>query len=191
MGTVLYYIWDTLKSMLPAIPAAVLLRLGAIPLRRRKGLATTLRHEAGAAALILWMAALLVQTLGRPLVWPPVWMNNIPYEINLIPLYTIREIFARGATGYAIVNLLGNVLIFVPIGLLPPLLWRRMDRLGLCCAAGFSLSLLIEIAQLFSFRSPDVDDLLLNTLGAGVGFAVYYLCLKRWAGEKFRLRSRA
>ena len=189
MGTVLYYIWDTLRSMLPAIPAAILLRLAAIPLRKRRGLTTSFWHEAGAATLILWIFAVLVQTLGRPLVWPPVWMNNVPYEINLIPLYTIRGIFARGATGYAIVNLLGNVLIFAPIGLLPPLLWRWMDRLWPCCAAGLGLSLLIEIAQLFSFRSPDVDDLLLNTLGAAVGYGVWRLCLRGWIGEKLRLQG--
>ena len=190
MGTIRYYIWETLVSMLPAIPAAILLRLLAIPLRRRKGLASSFRHEAGTAALLLWISAVLVQTLGRPFIWPPVWLNNVPYEINLIPFYTIREMFAQGATGYAAVNLLGNVLIFAPIGLLPALLWRRMDCLWPCLGAGFGFSLFIEAAQLFSVRSPDVDDLLLNTLGTALGFALWRMCLKGWLGERFRLREK-
>lgn len=53
--------------------------------------------------------------------------------------------------------------------------FRRWRPVGARCAAiiGFCGSLAIEVAQLFSERCSDVDDLWLNTLGALAGYGVY------------------
>lgn len=68
-----------------------------------------------------------------------------------------------------------NVVMLVPFGFLAPLLWPRLDRLWRTALAGLSFSLLIELSQLVNYRSSDVDDLLMNTLGAVIGFAAYRL----------------
>lgn len=69
-----------------------------------------------------------------------------------------------------------NVLLFVPLGFFARTLWRR----GIVGAAaiGFAVSLLVEITQLtanfgtapYVYRIFDVDDLMNNTFGAGVGW---------------------
>lgn len=71
-----------------------------------------------------------------------------------------------------------NMLLFVPLGILLPLLWRSC-RLYKTVAIGFSLSLLIELSQLFNYRATDIDDLLMNTLGTLLGYLLYTLLLRR------------
>lgn len=92
-------------------------------------------------------------------------------QVNLLPFS--QEV---DWTGYAL-----NVLLFMPLGVLLPLLcpwWARLRRVA---AAGLSLSLLIEVSQLFNNRSTDVDDLLMNTLGAVLGFVLFRMIYRRCA----------
>ena len=77
-----------------------------------------------------------------------------------------------------------NAVMFAPFGFLLPVLWRGCRKWSVTTLAGFLLSLTIEILQMFCFRATDVDDLLMNTLGAGFGFFVAWLFFhKKWARE--------
>ena len=74
-----------------------------------------------------------------------------------------------------------NVLLFVPYGFALPLLWKKFRDGRRTAAAGFFLSLFIELAELFS-GITDTDDLILNTLGAWIGYlfaCVLLLCSRR------------
>lgn len=62
-----------------------------------------------------------------------------------------------------------NIVLFIPLGFVLPLLWKTRGRFILSIMSGFLLSLLIEIFQLFNFRAPDINDLFMNTLGATIG----------------------
>lgn len=66
-----------------------------------------------------------------------------------------------------------NVLLFMPLGVLLPLLWRKYRAFGNTVIFGFLLSLGIEISQLFTFRATDVNDLITNTLGTILGYFVW------------------
>lgn len=67
-------------------------------------------------------------------------------------------------------NVLGNVILFIPMGLLSPLLFFRGRFFLLTLLLGFILSLFIETAQyLFAARIFDIDDILLNVTGALIG----------------------
>ena len=91
-------------------------------------------------------------------------LSAMALELNLIP-------FSAGpidAVGYLL-----NVVLFVPLGFLLPLLWPKEDRFWKILLAGVSFSLLIELSQLLNLRSTDIDDLLLNTIGAVIGFALF------------------
>jgi len=66
-----------------------------------------------------------------------------------------------------------NVVLFLPFGFLVPLLWPKANRLPVIVPAGFAFSLLIELSQLLNNRASDVDDLLMNTLGALAGFLLF------------------
>lgn len=69
-------------------------------------------------------------------------------------------------------NLL-NVIMFVPTGVLLPLLWERYGGLKETARFGFLLSLLIECSQMFCWRLTDINDLIMNTLGAAAGWAIW------------------
>ena len=71
----------------------------------------------------------------------------------------------------------GNVLLFAPLGFLLPLLVPAIRRWWQVLAVGAGISLLIELYQLTwpLVRNASVDDLLMNALGALLGFAALRL----------------
>lgn len=79
---------------------------------------------------------------------------------------------------------IANVIMVMPLGFLLPLLWENYRKLWKTALAGFSLSLCIEILQLFTFRATDVDDLLMNTLGGIVGYGCYLLAVRLFSSWK-------
>lgn len=104
---------------------------------------------------------------------------ELPYiyprlNINLIPLWDITN----GAGAY-LVNSGLNILLFVPLGFILPLLWKEFRSRRSMCLTGFLLSLGIELAQLLNYRISDVDDLIMNTLGAWLGYELVMLLSRR------------
>jgi glycopeptide antibiotics resistance protein len=69
------------------------------------------------------------------------------------------------------------VLLFVPLGILVPLLLPRLGRPWRVLAVGAGVSLLVELAQLPmpGVRRADVNDLLMNVAGTGLGWLLYAL----------------
>lgn len=102
---------------------------------------------------------------------------------NLTPGLTIRNylyvIIHRSNDDvlfHCVINLLGNVLLFIPAGLLIPRLWqkqRNFFRFFFTCAMAI---LLVETVQLFTLLgSFDVDDIILNLFGMTLGFILFHL----------------
>lgn len=63
-----------------------------------------------------------------------------------------------------------NFFLFVPMGFLVPLLWKQYRTENHVLLFGFGTSFAIEVLQMFCGRTTDVDDLLMNTLGALIGY---------------------
>lgn len=63
-----------------------------------------------------------------------------------------------------------NVLLFIPLGLALPLLWKPFSSWWRTILFGFLASVFIETMQIFSFRATDINDLMTNTLGTAIGF---------------------
>jgi glycopeptide antibiotics resistance protein len=93
-------------------------------------------------------------------------------QMNFIPFATIADYFATENTGISLRNLVGNVIIFIPLGILLPILIQRFRKIIVILLVSFGFSLLVETIQLlFSMLgSFDVDDLILNTSGALIGY---------------------
>ena len=68
---------------------------------------------------------------------------------------------------------IANIIMFVPMGFLLPLLWANCSRLWKTVLFCFVFSLVIELMQLLNHRATDIDDLLMNTIGGAVGYAGY------------------
>ena len=76
-----------------------------------------------------------------------------------------------------VLNIFGNVVGFIPFGYILPIIDHRLRNWLLIVVNGFSLSLCVEVAQLiFRVGSFDVDDLMLNTLGALLGYILFWIC---------------
>ena len=71
-----------------------------------------------------------------------------------------------------------NVLLFIPLGTMLPLLWADFRPLWKTLLAGFGISFFIEVLQLFSLRATDVNDLITNTAGTLGGYCIGRLILK-------------
>ena len=107
----------------------------------------------------------------QPLLFDP--NQAYPFWINLEP---IVHLFEYEVYREAMVNLVGNTCMFVPVGIIWPVVFRELDRPWKVISAGVGYSLLIEILQLpFFGRCSDVDDLLLNSIGYVAGYGIYLL----------------
>jgi glycopeptide antibiotics resistance protein len=96
---------------------------------------------------------------------------------NFLPLHSIIGDLGHGGRDF-VVNFLGNLVAFLPIGLIPALVRPRSTaawHVGLFC---LTLSALIELLQYASGRRvADVDDLILNTLGGLLGYSGFrWMC---------------
>lgn len=109
------------------------------------------------------------------------------YHYNLTPFREIRRfiVYRRTLGWFAVLsNLLGNVLAFVPFGMILPMLPPKCRNFFHIVLLGVDFSLFVETIQLISkVGSFDVDDLILNTLGAALGYLVYRL-IRRYFRRK-------
>ena len=68
-----------------------------------------------------------------------------------------------------------NVVLLIPLGLLVPIIWEKLNKFSNILATGFMFTILIEASQLLNNRRTDIDDIILNVLGAVVGFGLFKL----------------
>ncbi|WP_245625143.1 VanZ family protein [Paenibacillus stellifer] len=136
------------------------------------------RSVAAAVCLVLYAACLIYWMFfgfGRSV---HLAMDE-PLSYNLVPFNTIR-LYLRAAAWLppqiVAVNLLGNVAVFVPLGMLlpPSCRMRSLLELLLWFIPGIFL---VEILQmLLRAGSFDVDDIILNGLGVWIGYGLLRLC---------------
>lgn len=114
--------------------------------------------------------------------------KSFPPRINLIPFIYL---FDYPVFREALLNLIGNTTMFIPLGVVWPSVFKKLNTHGKVIAAGVGYSLCIEILQLpFVDRVSDIDDLILNSLGFLTGYGIYLLAraigraVKRRRGRK-------
>ena len=96
-----------------------------------------------------------------------------PPRINLIPILYLFDYEIRRE---AMINFIGNTAMFLPLGIVWPSVFRKLDTPVKVILSGVATSLAIEILQLpFFDRVSDVDDLILNSLGFITGYGIYLL----------------
>lgn len=99
------------------------------------------------------------------LMFPP-RINLIPF-VNLLNYEILKEM---------LINVIGNTAMFIPIGVIWPVVFKKLDKPAKVLGAGAGFSLCIEILQLpFFDRVTDIDDLILNTAGFAIGYGIYLL----------------
>lgn len=115
---------------------------------------------------------------------------NFEHEIfwrshNFIPIATLYHYLFESEINLSIriKNIAGNILAFVPLGLLLPIIFKSCKSFHKVALIAFSLSLTFELTQLLlKIGSFDVDDILLNLLGSvlGTSFLLIFQFLKSY-----------
>ena len=129
-------------------------------------------------AVMLWL--LFFRSPGRieGLSYP----QQLRQNINIAPFYTIRNyihVLLNSSNGtlvrHCFINLVGNVIMFIPAGYLLTRLWKSQRNFFVFLLTCTALILLVELLQLLTLLgSFDVDDLILNLSGMFLG---YLLCI--------------
>jgi len=89
-------------------------------------------------------------------------------KINLQPFLMFKQ-FQIAST-----QVIGNLVMLLPLGIYIPLLFPRLAGFFKVCIICLSVSVSIELMQLITnARSTDIDDVILNTSGAIVGYIIY------------------
>lgn len=120
--------------------------------------------------------------------WTYVMMIYIWLVFSVTGTGTIWDIFSRGGLisslsranvsiipfqSVGIFTYCMNILMVMPLGFLLPYIWKSFRNIGRVTLAGFLLSAFIEFSQLFTNRLADIDDLIMNTIGAVLGYLVW------------------
>ncbi|MFJ6194972.1 VanZ family protein [Micromonospora sp. NPDC092111] len=151
------------------------------------------------AALAVWVLARRRSVTGTTPAWrmslaevgivygtvPWVWMimlpggqaGAVPGRVSLVPLRDLLTIFAGGPLTVT-VQVVGNLLVFAALGFLGPVRFAALASVPRILALAAGCSVLVETAQyvLRLDRVSSVDDVLLNTAGAGLAA----LASRRW-----------
>lgn len=130
------------------------------------------------AVFIFYLALVALLTLAPP----PLSQSNGLSGINLVPLIPSIQCFVPDPGQPPTANfcyriMLGNVVLFVPFGVLLPLVSARRITIGVLVITTVAASVAIEALQyagtlLGSPRWSDIDDVLLNLVGAIAGYAI-------------------
>ena len=105
---------------------------------------------------------------------------GIDLHPNLASLTCSSAILPRGSTAraFCVHNARGNVMLFSPLGILIPLVWRHLRfwrGIQIAIAVSCSIELVQYLLRAWINRSADVNDVVLNVLGASLGLALVFL----------------
>lgn len=201
--TLIWYIENIVRQvfqMLPCMAAALVTWSVLRPFRLRQlnaaGLVSPKRRELSLLCCVLFCAGLCALTLFpygfwgeclrmlweanyRPDFEFPDWKESIrtlkELPKSVTPFREIVRVTQGGPWLWFV--LWGNIGMFAPIGFCVPLLWRK-KRWYHALIIGGLFSFLIEFIQVFAGRVSDVDDIILNTSGALIGFFMYCVLRK-------------
>jgi glycopeptide antibiotics resistance protein len=99
----------------------------------------------------------------------------VKHEINLNPFAILVSLF-RDSFFYIVVNHIGNIILFMPLGYMLSVKWPHLTTQKILLI-GCLASLSIELTQLLiPNRCTDIDDIILNTLGTWLGGARVARC---------------
>ena len=104
---------------------------------------------------------------------------------NIIPfqnIYGILKMAYYGNLPLALRQIGGNLILFAPLGYLLPLIFNKFNAFVKIIITALIFSASIEIVQFvannfmgFPYRAADIDDIILNTIGAVMGYLLFKL----------------
>lgn len=176
MREALGYLVSMLPFALLSVPFSLLWRKQRKKHILKVGQETTKEHEIVSVLFIMFMSALISQT-----VIPEFFIGgngellfNRGYDrINLVPFKEIKRALSVGGS-FFLVNFVGNLAVFAPIAFFIALLYNKSGFFK-CVSITAVCSVFVEICQIPQDRGTDIDDVILNTLGGIAGYIIYLI----------------
>jgi len=128
-----------------------------------------MRFHSGKRALLYFLFASYLAAVYHLTGLPTVLFLTFDVNLNLVP----TALFTK-----ELVLSLLNIAMFVPLGFFLPLLCDRYRRLKNTLLFGIGATVFIELAQLFTYRATDINDVITNTVGSLLGFLLFRLFKK-------------
>ena len=133
--------------------------------------------------LIVYALGLLVLLFHRaPAHSGGPYVQELLRHVNLMPLKTIRLYWGLlrhprpPLVRLAVINLAGNVVMFIPLGYLLPSAFPRLQKVWRTMLACTGIICLVELCQMVTLLGTcDIDDLILNLLGCAIGYGLHFL----------------
>ena len=123
------------------------------------------------SVLMIWLLFFGSRTYGT---------GSVASRCNFVPLQTIRQMLVLmkdpdgSYVAFSAINLIGNVVMFVPLGFLLPKTYPKLKNFFRMLFWVIVIVVLIETLQLITtLGSCDIDDLILNVTGAILGYLIW------------------
>ena len=139
--------------------------------------------------VVFWLYCVLMLYLlffqRVPFLSEETYLLTLRRNLNYTPGDTILRFYRlmRYYPGYrraAIVNLFGNIGMFIPLGFGLPWVYKRLRRFWKTLLTAAGLIVCVELVQLVTLLGHcDVDDLILNLIGVSMGYLLWALTLRR------------
>lgn len=137
------------------------------------------------AGVVFYVLA-AISKLFFPLIFDPVLraeLANQSYLVrgNFVPFRTVGQLLGRPYPDQAVRQIGGNIGLFLPLGAVLPMLVPKLRRFGALLVTALATTLIIEAVQYVATgvglmdRAFDIDDLILNVLGAALGYGLWWL----------------
>ena len=173
-------VFPFLVVSLVVVPCWLIFRLYRLRARRHP---LSLKRESLLLIFVIYLSGLAAATL-EPNHNPRLLAEDttgIELRPDLATLTCSSAFLPEGSKpgAFCVYNAKGNILLFFPLGILIPLVWRRL-RFWRAIQVAIGVSITIELLQYASrawgsYRAVDINDVLLNVFGACLGLALVYL----------------
>lgn len=99
--------------------------------------------------------------------------NLVPFKSIYGDVYVIIHRTNKHLVPHSIINVLGNIVLFMPYGFFIPLLSKKFRHFLRFISLSMAILLSIETLQVLSLRgSFDIDDIILNLFGSAIGYLI-------------------
>ncbi|GAA3628208.1 VanZ family protein [Lactobacillus hamsteri] len=163
------------KTILYFLIFAILRLIWLLAVRHRR----TIKSEMSVWLLAFYIILILMLTTFRNTYFP--WQLNFNFhrplsDVNLVFMKeTWKLLYAQSRVDF-IYNCFGNILCFLPLGFLSPIVFSKKQTFWRIIIGGMLFSMLIETLQfLLGTGVSDIDDVFFNTIGMFIGYLLYQL----------------
>jgi glycopeptide antibiotics resistance protein len=103
--------------------------------------------------------------------FPNITSLKVEFIVNVIPFVDMISDFVNAGL---------NIVLFIPLGIFLPVLWNKYRNIKSGMIIAFFVTFIIEISQIFTLRTTDINDIITNMLGALIGFF-----MAKWVTKNF------